>query len=257
MSWLNRQCPAWSSTFALLVSAVLLSAAHAEEPGFKPIFNGKDLTGWRLGETNLAGKTASDDGRFTVKDGVLVIAGSRDKPPKMTEIDTVESFDGDFTLRLDFRASKEANSGVHLRDKVFAHQLQIRDYPRVGPYKTLKNYKPGDWNAIEVVVTSTKARCTCNGELLEAALAIPDKGPLALQSETNVVEYRNIRIKAEGRVQEVKREIPYATPAHERQVLDVDSPPHAKKFVFVSTNDRRLPKVDVETIVREIARSIH
>ncbi|SIO65259.1 protein of unknown function [Singulisphaera sp. GP187] len=198
MSWLNRQRPVWSSTFALLVSAVLLPAAHAEEPGFKPIFNGKDLTGWRLGKTDLAGKTASDDGRFAVEDGVLVIAGSKDRPPKMTEIDTVESFDGDFTLRLEFRASKDANSGVHLRDKVFAHQLQIRDYPRVGPYKTLKDYKPGDWNAIEVVVTRTNARCTCNGELLEAALPIPDKGPLALQSEINVVEYRNIRIKAEG-----------------------------------------------------------
>ncbi len=46
-----------------------------------------------------------------------------------------------------------------------------------------------------MVVTGTKARCTCNGELLEAALDIPDKGPLALQSEINVIEYRNIRIK--------------------------------------------------------------
>ena len=203
MSWLNRRRPAWSRMFALLVSAFLLSTAHAEEPGFKPIFNGRDLTGWRLGKTDLAGKTASDDGRFAVKDGVIVIAGSQDKPPKMTEIDTLESYDGDFTLRLEFRASKDANSGLHLRDKVFAHQLQIRDYPRVGPYKTLKNYKPGGWNAIEVVVTGAKARCTCNGELLEAALAIPDKGPLALQSETNVVEYRNLRIKVEGQAQAV------------------------------------------------------
>ena len=124
-----------------------------------------------------------------------MITGSKDKPPKMTEIDTVESYDGDFTLRLEFRASRDANSGLHLRDKAFAHQLQIRDYPRVGPYKTLKNYKDGDWNAIEVIVTGTKARCTCNGELLEAALEIPEKGPLALQSEINVVEYRNIRVK--------------------------------------------------------------
>ena len=100
-------------------------------------------------------------------------------------------------LRLDFRASRDANSGLHLRDKAFAHQLQIRDYPRVGPYKTLKGYKDGDWNAIEVIVRGTKARCTCNGELLEAALEIPGKGPLALQSEINVVEYRNIRIKGQ------------------------------------------------------------
>jgi arylformamidase len=288
MSWLNRQRAARSSTLALLVSTLLLSAAHADEPGFKPIFNGKDLTGWRLGQTDLGGKTASDDGRFAVKDGVLVIAGSKDTPPKMTEIDTIESYDGDFTLRLEFRASKDANSGVHLRDKAFAHQLQIRDYPRVGPYKSLKDYKPGDWNSIEVVVVGNSARCTCNGELPEAELAIPVKGPLALQSEINVVEYRNIRIKIDGRAQEVKRDIPYATPAQERQVLDVYSPPHAKNlpvvfwihgggwqvgeksevqikpraftdkgFVFVSTNYRLLPKVDMETIVRDIARSIH
>ncbi len=180
---------------ALLVSSFLLSAVGADEPGFRPLFNGKDLTGWRVGNTDLAGKTASDDGRFAVKDGVLVITGSKEKPPKITEIDTVESFDGDFTLRLEFRASRDANSGLHLRDKVFAHQLQVRDYPRVGPYKTLKQYRDGDWNAIEVVVTGTKARCTCNGELLEAALEIPQKGPLALQSEINVIEYRNIRVK--------------------------------------------------------------
>ena len=195
MNRLNRQRTVRSSIVVILGSIVLLTAAWADEPGFKPIFNGTDLTGWRLGKTDLAGKSASDDGRFAVKDGVLVITGSKDTPPKNTEIVTAESYDGDFTLRLEFRASRNANSGLHLRDKVFAHQLQIRDYPRVGPYKTLKDFKDGDWNAIEVVVTGTKARCTCNGELLEAALEIPDKGPLALQSEINVIEYRNIRIK--------------------------------------------------------------
>jgi hypothetical protein len=190
----RRRTLRWNA-FALLASAFLLSATGADEPDFKPIFNGKDLTGWRVGQADMAGKTASDDGRFAVKDGVLVITGSKDRPPKNTEIDTVDSFGGDFTLRLEFRASRDANSGLHLRDKAFAHQLQIRDYPRVGPYKTLKSYKDGDWNAIEVVVVGNKARCTCNGELLEAAMSLPDDGPLALQSEINVVEYRNIRIR--------------------------------------------------------------
>ncbi len=287
MTRLDRQRTARSSAFALLVSTFLLAAARADEPGFQPLFNGKDLTGWRLGKTELAGRTASDDGRFAVKDGLLVITGSKDTPPRMTEIDTVESYDGDFTLRLEFRASRDANSGLHLRDKAFAHQLQIRDYPRVGPYKTLRDYKAGDWNAIEVIVTGARARCTCNGELLEAALAIPAEGPLALQSETNTVEYRNIRIKREAQAQGVRRDIPYSDPAHERQVLDVYPPPRAKDrpvvfwihgggwqtgdkssvqikpqafmdrgFVFVSTNYRLLPHVDMGTIVRDIARSI-
>src|SRR5215212_7469402 len=87
--------------------------------------------------------------------------------------------------------------------------------------------------------------------------------------------------------QHVKRDIPYADPAHERQVLDVYSPPNAKNlpvvfwihgggwqtgdkssvqikpqafmdkgFVFVSTNYRLLPSVDMGTIVRDVAKSI-
>jgi acetyl esterase/lipase len=265
----------------------LVSATRADEPGFAPIFNGKDLTGWRQGATNLDGKAATEDGRFAVRDGILVISGSTEKPPKMTEIDTAESYDGDFTLRLEFRASRDANSGLHLRDKAFVHQLQIRDYPRVGPYKTLKSYKDGDWNAIEVEVTGKTAYCTCNGEVLEAALAIPEKGPLSLQSEINTVEYRNVRIKRHRQPLEVKRDIAYASPAQSLQTLDVYAPAGAKDLpvvfwihgggwqagdksdvqvkprafgekglVFVSTNYRLLPGVDMETIVRDVVKSL-
>src|SRR5437879_6310387 len=97
-----------------------------------------------------------------------------------------------------------------------------------------------------------------------------------------------IALLSEARAQDVKRNIPYADPAHERQVLDVYSPHNArnlpvvfwihgggwqtgdktsvqikpqffveKGFVFVSTNYRLLPGVDMATIVRDIARSIH
>jgi acetyl esterase/lipase len=92
---------------------------------------------------------------------------------------------------------------------------------------------------------------------------------------------------ASAQAQDVKRDIPYAAPAQERQVLDVYSPAHAsnlpvvfwihgggwqtgdkssvqikpqafmhKGFVFVSTNYRLLPNVDMGTIVRDIAKSI-
>jgi arylformamidase len=283
----NRRRRIEASLVAFFLGTLLLGVVRADEAGFEPLFNGKDLTGWRLGYTELAGETASDDGRFAVKDGLLVVTGSKDNPPKMTEIDTVESYDGDFTLRFEFRASKDANSGLHIRDKVFAHQLQIRDYPRVGPYKSLKDYKDGDWNAVEVIVTGKEARCTCNGEVLEAALAIPAHGPLSLQSEINVVEYRNIRLKRDEPTLEVKRDIPYADPPQELMRLDVYAPPGAKDlpvvfwihgggwqtgdkssvqlkpqaftdkgFVFVSTNYRLLPQVDMATIVGDIAKSI-
>ncbi len=97
-----------------------------------------------------------------------------------------------------------------------------------------------------------------------------------------------LALLSEVQAQEVKRDIPYATPALERQVLDVYSPKGAKKlpvvfwihgggwqagdksdvqlkpkffvdkgFVFVSTNYRLLPKVEMETIFQDIAKSIH
>jgi len=184
-----------------LALTFLAAPVHADEPaagdGFRSLFNGKDLTGWRLGKESLDGKTATADGRFAVKDGVLVVTGAA----KMEEIDTSEDLNRDFVLRLEFRASPTANSGLHLRSHQFAHQLQIRDYPRVGPYKALKRYKDGDWNAVEVTVKAAAdgkgavARCTCNGEVLEEALAVPAKGTIGLQSETNRIEYRRVRVK--------------------------------------------------------------
>lgn len=92
----------------------------------------------------------------------------------------------------------------------------------------------------------------------------------------------------EAIAQDIKRNIPYADPAHERQVLDVYSPAGAKNlpvvfwihgggwqagdkgsvqikplvfmekgFVFVSTNYQLLPHVDMGTIIRDIAKSMH
>jgi arylformamidase len=92
---------------------------------------------------------------------------------------------------------------------------------------------------------------------------------------------------SEAGAADVRRNIPYANPAHERQTLDVYSPHDAKNlpvvfwihgggwetgdkasvqikpqvftekgFVFVSTNYRLLPSVDMATIVRDIAKSI-
>jgi arylformamidase len=97
-----------------------------------------------------------------------------------------------------------------------------------------------------------------------------------------------LAVLSEARAQNVKRDIPYAEPAHERQMLDVYSPQGAKdlpvvfwihgggwqagdkssvqikpqafmekQFVFVSTNYRLLPDVDMATIIRDVAKSMH
>ena len=88
--------------------------------------------------------------------------------------------------------------------------------------------------------------------------------------------------------QSVQRDVPYAVPAVERQVLDIYSPNDAKNlpvvfwihgggwqtgdksevqikpkaftekgFVFVATNYQLLPKVEMGSIIRDIAKSIH
>lgn len=92
---------------------------------------------------------------------------------------------------------------------------------------------------------------------------------------------------SDAQAQEIKRDIAYAEPALERQVLDIYSPANAKNlpvvfwihgggwqagdksdvklkpqvfmdkgFVFVSTNYRLLPNVEMETIFRDVAKSI-
>lgn len=91
-----------------------------------------------------------------------------------------------------------------------------------------------------------------------------------------------------AQAQIVKTDVPYAEPAADRQILDIYAPENAKNvpvvfwihgggwqagdkssvqlkpkvfvdkgFVFVSTNYRLLPNVDMDTIVRDVAKSIH
>jgi acetyl esterase/lipase len=93
---------------------------------------------------------------------------------------------------------------------------------------------------------------------------------------------------SETQAQDVKRDVRYADSTHQRHVLDIYSPRGAKnlpvvfwihgggwqtgdkssvqikpqyfmdkKIVFVSTNYRLLPEVDMGTIVRDIAKSVH
>jgi len=96
-----------------------------------------------------------------------------------------------------------------------------------------------------------------------------------------------LTIAIQAQAAEPKRDIPYASPALERQVLDIYSPADAKNlpvvfwihgggwqtgdkssvqkkpktfvehgFVFVSTNYRLLPNVEMETIFRDVAKSL-
>ena len=170
-----------------------LLAAHADdfklEPGYVSLFNGRDLTGWGYMTNDFDDQTASFDGRYCATNGNLVV--NPRSPRLIQKIWTTREFPKDFVLKLEFRASTNADSGIYIRKP----QLQCRDYLVAGPYKELKRYKPQDWNEIVVTVTNNVAFCTCNGEVLESALAVPATGPIGLEGDRGQMEYRRIRVK--------------------------------------------------------------
>ncbi len=160
------------------------------EEGFVSLFNGRDLTGWGYKTNNFDGKTTSSEGRYLAKNGRLIVT----TPPegsRLAQLYTTRQFPNDFTLKLEFRAGVNADSGVFIREP----QLQCRDYVLAGPYKQLQQYRPQDWNEIVVIATNGVAHCTCNGEVLESAFKLPATGPVGLEGDRGQMEYRRIRIK--------------------------------------------------------------
>ena len=175
--------PAWPDSFV-------------PEPGFTQRFNGRDLTGWGYtGKPALTGKAASDeDDRFVARNGRLVVTASR-KGEEMRKLWTVKIFPRDFVLKLEFRASPNADSGIFVREP----QLQCRDFMIAGPFANLEHYRPLDWNEIVVTVRGNLAHATCNGEVIMDAMPVPASGAIGLESDHGQVEYRRIRIEESPR----------------------------------------------------------
>lgn len=188
------------------------------EDGFEMLINGEDLTGWGYRPTSqediearnnwhksdpnaaewpivteavsFDGQSITPDKRFLAKNGRLVVT----TPPegrKIQQLWTEKEFPNDFILKLEFRATPNADSGVYIRGP----QLQCRDYALAGPFKDLKNYKSQDWNEIVVEVKGNVAHCTCNGEVLDAEFKVPDTGPIGVEGDRGQMEYRRVRVK--------------------------------------------------------------
>jgi lysophospholipase L1-like esterase len=183
------------------------------EEGFVSLFNGHDLTGWGYQPSSEADKKASEkpneparlivekavtfdgltetpDGRYVAKNGRLIVTTPHEGR-KLQQLWTTKEFPKDFVLKLEFRATPNADSGVYIRKP----QLQCRDYLLAGPYKKLEHYKPQDWNELVVTVSDGKAHCECNGEVLEDAIKVPATGPIGLEGDRGQMEYRRIRLK--------------------------------------------------------------
>ncbi|HEY3324764.1 MAG TPA: DUF1080 domain-containing protein [Planctomycetota bacterium] len=94
--------------FVLLLAAIcVVKARAADEDGFKPIFNGKDLAGWE-GNAKL----------WSVQDGAIVGETTKENPAKGN---TFLIWRGgevkDFELRCSFKLEGNNNSGVQYRSK--------------------------------------------------------------------------------------------------------------------------------------------
>jgi hypothetical protein len=204
-----------SRTLCLL--ALLSFAAPADDAGYLRLFDGKSLQGW----TFVGGKPEN----WSVEDGVLVTKGEGGG-----WLSTEKTY-GDFVLELEFRTRAGGNSGVFLRsphtgDPAYTGlEIQVLD-DNAEVYKDLKPYQytgsiygviparrghvkpPGEWNAMEITARGPRIAVKLNGVVIvdgslddhpEAQKDHPGikrtEGYIGLQSHSDRVEFRNIRIK--------------------------------------------------------------
>ncbi len=211
----------------LVLIASLLSLPAAGQDGFVPLFNGKDLSGW---------KTSSS--HWVVEDGMLALKDRTDgKEHNDSYLWTARPY-GDFILELEYKIPPQgANSGVFLRtsdtnDPVETGiEIQVINsdpngalrrnsagaiYDLVAPATDAQ--REGEWNRYSITCRGSLIRVELNGKkVAEADLdrwtelhKNPDgsrnkfnrplkefarKGYIGLQDHGAPVWFRNIRIR--------------------------------------------------------------
>lgn len=159
--------------------AAAVAGGPDAEAGFVRLDNGKDLEGW-----------TGDTTGWSVADGAIRLKAAEAKG----SIRYGKAHSADCVIRLEFRASEKADSGVF----VHGNQLQVRDYPKAGPKEYAVHAKPaGEWNALEFDIAGGVAEVKLNGQTIEKSWRIGGKADqgFGLQKERGDFEFRNIRIK--------------------------------------------------------------
>lgn len=218
----------------LLLPFTFTSLAVAQESGYTALFDGTDLTGWRYAKEVLHRATETPDKRFTVANGVIVLAATgKDGKKDVRELITVREFSKDFILKLEFKAANEGVAAVMIRGTA----ISVADYIRRGDQQHLKKFQTDGWNELEVVVKMAahaenkrltesdsleagfqngKATARLNGRVIDPnriviqiegyprvngetltnyPIAMATKGQIGLRSGSRKVEFRNIRFK--------------------------------------------------------------
>jgi 3-keto-disaccharide hydrolase len=202
----------------LLAVAGLLSLASAvpaaDEGGFTKLFNGKDLTGFKLFPENA-------EATFQVKDGAIAVTG---KPAgyfytEKSYKNYVVKYDWMYTRPADLSDEEKfnGNSGclVHIQTphKVWPKSIEVQGMnknhgqmiavsgaPMTGakddPAARKTARKPvGQWNTTEVTVQEGMISAKINGTPISECRTTLMEGPIGWQSEGAEIHFKNIMIK--------------------------------------------------------------
>lgn len=190
-----------ASSFLVLILTAL--PAIADDVKLTPIFNGKDLSGWKAPKGNIW---------WLAKDGVLTCKSG---PKKKGSILSTEKAYTDFIVQMEFKFGEGTiDSGVFMRNNKDQIQIGIsgslkRDMT-CSPYIPGKGYpveakgvkellKMDDWNTIRVQAKGNTYTSWLNGKKVmtyTSASAIA-KGPIGLQlhgSRNMHIDFRNIAV---------------------------------------------------------------
>jgi hypothetical protein len=166
------------------------------------LFNGKDLTGWKLRFEKGKGCWGVEDGAMTNSQGCV-------------DIITEQKFK-DFKLALEFKLVERSNSGVYLRGR---YEVQIEDnygktldshgmgglYGFLTP-KANASKKAGEWQKYEITLVGRQLTVTLNGQTVIDKEEMPGitggaldsnegaPGPIMLQGDHGKVWFRNVAL---------------------------------------------------------------
>ena len=191
----------------LLCGVIMLGLAGGvfAEPKLKPIFNGKDLSGWEVPDGN------DEAGWYKAVEGVLKIQSG---PKKKGSILWSRKKYRNFVVEFEFRMGEgRVDSGMHVRTK---DQIQIgisgslnRDMT-CSPYIPGKGYpveaknikkllRPKDWNTMRIQAIGKEYTVWLQGEKVmtyKSDSAI-DEGPIGIQlhgGRNMAIDYRKLKL---------------------------------------------------------------
>jgi hypothetical protein len=124
MKMITRFC--LIKTFPLLLAGLGLAATAGAADKARPLFNGKDLTGWRqpTGDWHAARAVsldASDPKRFSIVPGEgVLVNGAKGKTVNLL----TEAEFGDVEAHIEFCISQKSNSGIYLMGR---YEVQVYD----------------------------------------------------------------------------------------------------------------------------------